>query len=1158
MSPRRPTRDAVELVAQAARARTVGQLSVAVSRLEEALSLDPDCHPAAAALAEAHAAMGAWSRAVDAAELVTGLRPEDPAAWLRLAELLHAAGCVTEAAEVAERVVRGVPSGRDHGEPDRDAADADPSAARPVPPPPNARHTHSPQGAFPPQAARRLRARIAGEAGAAAEVLHWLAPLRERDVKHADPPPTGTPHTDAPLTDAPLTDAPLTDVTLHSQWAAALHLERRYEEAAAAWVAAGEVAKASQDTLLSRLATRARRAAQGRAPLDDLLPLLRGERAREAGVPSDTASPAPRVAPERASRRATTQPATAKAYERGRALLRDGRAEEALEALRGAVDGASSLPALHVEAALRLGMAYEDDRQTRRAVDAYRRCLTLAPDHFQAATNMGEAYRKNEQYLEALTAYGDALAIKPDYLYALAGKGEALRMLGRHEEALEAFEQALEQGPSHVFALQGTAATLNALDRHEEAIPLWRRALELSPRSGFAAEGLAWAEARGQRAGRAYPREERDPAGPTKQGSGPPPTSEPPRAPRDTEDDVTVMDEVPSATPTLDEQGRDLTALARAGRLDVVHGRDAEIHAVLKTLVRRTKANPLLLGDPGVGKTAIVEGVAARLVADDCPPRLRGCRLIELSMGALVAGTKYRGTFEKRLREIVREARETEGIVLFIDELHTLVGAGRTEGGSLDAANLLKPALARGEITLIGATTHEEYRRHIRPDAALERRLQPIDVREPDADTTRALLDAVQSRYEAHHGVTIRPDALDAAVRLSARYLHDRHLPDKALDLVDEAAAEASLRGAAEVTAATVTDVVSARMGRSVAELDAIARARIQHAADELQRTVVGQPRAVGRLAEAITTARAGLRPAGRPRGVYLFAGPAGVGNSALASALADLLFPEGDALLRISLADGGDRGALHRLFGAPPGFPGHEDEGQLTGPLRRRPFRVVLLEDADQASPELLARLIPLLDQGTLLDGGGRTVTAADAFVVLTVTGPPPGRGLGFSAGSDEVEVSARLPAALLQRVDAIIPFHALDADAARALVARELQTLATAAFAQGLDLSWAEEVLDHLARPGAPDGARGLMRRVADAVGVCVARALLRGQRGRARLVLRAGALDLDTDATRTPVPGGSGRRGSQVPQRQAAEGAPTHGQAPAEAPTNPVESA
>jgi ATP-dependent Clp protease ATP-binding subunit ClpC len=717
-------------------------------------------------------------------------------------------------------------------------------------------------------------------------------------------------------------------------------------------------------------------------------------------------------------------------------------------------------------------MAYEDDRQFRRAIRAYERCLEIEGTHFQAATNIGEAHRKNERYLEAIQAYDRALTIKPDYLYALAGRAECMRMLGRYEESLDRFDKALSVGQNHAFAIQGKAATLNALQRFEEARELWDRALDIEPTSQFAKDGKSYCEAQLKR--------------------------------RDTESPAEETPVSESATPTLDEQGRDLTALAAAGSLPLVIGRENEIRAVMKTLVRRLKANPLLLGEPGVGKTAVVEGVAQRLQSPDKPARLDGLRIIELSMGTLVAGTKYRGTFEERLREIVKEAKSAPGLVLFIDEIHTLVGAGRTEGGSLDAANILKPALARGEITVIGATTNAEFRQHFESDSALERRFQPIQIDEPSESECIALLNRIRHQYETHHDVKVHRSAVEACVKFSVRYVPDRRLPDKALDLLDESCAEASLSSEPEVHEQTVAKVVSERTGVPVESLTEAERSRMSQVERHLESRVVGQPDAVQTLSNAVRLAKAGLRVPERPRGVFLFQGPSGVGKTELAKALADFLFPEGDALIRLDMSEYSDRFTSTRLLGAPPGYSGHGEEGQLSGPLRKRPYSVVLLDEFEKAHPDVQAVFLSLLDEGQITDSEGRPVNAQEAFFILTTNagaGKKGGGRVGFGGGSVHSKEAALqrvkpfFRPELLNRIDEVVVFETLDQASLEKVAAIHLEKLAARITELGLRLSWRDEVVTAIAKQGGAlgAGARPVIRAIDTLIGEPISELIL-----------------------------------------------------------------
>jgi len=783
--------------------------------------------------------------------------------------------------------------------------------------------------------------------------------------------------------------------------------------------------------------------------------------------------------------------------ERGRAFYKERNYQAAARAFTRSLMADPN----YAEAALRLGMAYEDDRQYKRAIEAYERCLEIDPRHYQAATNIGEALRKSERYEDAIRAYDRALEMHPDYLYALAGRAECMRMLGDYEGCLAWFDRALEVGPRHAFAVQGKAAALNALQRYQEALPLWEKALEIEPSSPFAREGKAACDAALRR-----PDEE---------------------------------EEAESTTPTLDEQGRDLTALARRGELPPIVGREKEIRAVTKTLVRRLKANPLLLGDPGVGKTAVVEGVAQLLTTDDAPEKLQNLRIIELSMGSLVAGTKYRGTFEERLKEIIREARETPGIVLFIDEIHTLVGAGRTEGGSLDAANILKPALARGEITVIGATTMAEYRAHFESDSALERRFQPILVEEPSEEASISLLTEVKHVYESHHDVHVTPDAIRACVRLSVRFVPDRRLPDKALDLLDEACADASLSGLDRVTAELVAQVVSERTGVPVRELTAEERQRLENMERFLSERVIGQDEAIRELSAAVRLARSGLRTPNRPRGVFLFVGGSGVGKTELAKTLADFLFPEGNALLRLDMSEYGDKFTGSRLLGAPPGYAGHGEEGQLTGPLRRRPYSVVLLDEFEKAHPDVQAMFLSLFDDGVITDSEGRQVQAREAFFIITTNAGTEvtARGrMGFGGEANRAIREALLDRIrkafrpeLLNRVDDMVVFRPLDAEDLQRVATLNLERLRERAAEVGVTLTWEPAVVELVAQHRADPqwGARPVLRAIDELVAEPLGHRMLqqaRGKRRAFRAVVRDGEVHFEEQfpgGEQTPTP-------------------------------------
>jgi ATP-dependent Clp protease ATP-binding subunit ClpC len=542
-----------------------------------------------------------------------------------------------------------------------------------------------------------------------------------------------------------------------------------------------------------------------------------------------------------------------------------------------------------------------------------------------------------------------------------------------------------------------------------------------------------------------------------------------------------------SKTPALDEFGRDLTRDAGEGRIDPVIGRDAEIAQTVEILARRRKNNAVLIGEAGVGKTAIVEGLALRITQGDVPEALRDTRVVSLDLSGLVAGTQYRGQFEQRLKGVLAEVSASEGkIVLFLDELHTVLGAGGAEG-ALDAANLLKPMLARGELRMVGATTLNEYRR-IERDAALARRFSPVTVDAPSVEETVEILRGLRDAYEEHHTAIIEDEALVAAARLSDRYLTEQHLPDKAIDLIDQAAAklrlttprpvdEAQLREqlnaaveaedyerAAEIKAqlgrqadaalraeagrgsgssdrvtvdeAAVAAIVAARTGIPVGELVAGELQRLVDLEDDLHRRVVGQDEAVEKVADTIRRARVGLSEPDRPLGSFLFLGPTGVGKTELVKALSERLFATEDALVRIDMSEYREPHTVARLIGSPPGYVGYGDGGQLTEPVRRRPYSVVLLDEIEKAHPEVWNVLLQLLDDGRLTDGEGRTVDFTNAVIVMTsnLGAGRAKRALGFTAASPaqadgrmlEAAKAAFLPE-FLNRIDEIVTFDAL-----------------------------------------------------------------------------------------------------------------------------------
>ncbi len=588
----------------------------------------------------------------------------------------------------------------------------------------------------------------------------------------------------------------------------------------------------------------------------------------------------------------------------------------------------------------------------------------------------------------------------------------------------------------------------------------------------------------------------------------------------------------PVRTPTIDQLGMDLTALARAGKLDPVIGREKEIQRVIQILSRRTKNNPVLIGEPGVGKTAIVEGLAQRIVAGDVPEPLMGKRLVTLDIGALVAGTKYRGEFEERLKKVIEEIRQAGNCILFIDEVHTLVGAGAAEG-AVDAANILKPNLARGELQCIGATTLDEYRKYIERDAALERRFQPVLVEEPTIEETIEILRGIKERYEQHHRLVISDEAIKAAAELSARYIPDRFLPDKAIDLIDEAASRVRLQHsmappslkdalqgleairrekehaiatqqyelAAEhrerelklvqkieqmemgwqsrvetekpvVTAEHIAEVVSMWTGIPVTRLTQTETEKLLQMEEILHKRIIGQDEAIQVVARAIRRARAGLKDPRRPIGSFIFLGPTGVGKTELARALAEFMFGSEDAMIRLDMSEFSERHTVARLVGAPPGYVGYDEGGQLTEAVRRKSYCLILLDEIEKAHPEVFNILLQILDDGHLTDAKGRRVDFRNTIIIMTgniasdLLRKPMTIGFGrreddprtreeaYQRMKDRVmqEVKNVFRPEFLNRIDAIVVFHPLFREHIREIV--DLQIAQVRERLGGLDL--------------------------------------------------------------------------------------------------------
>ena len=587
-------------------------------------------------------------------------------------------------------------------------------------------------------------------------------------------------------------------------------------------------------------------------------------------------------------------------------------------------------------------------------------------------------------------------------------------------------------------------------------------------------------------------------------------------------------------TRVLDQYSRDLTVLAAQGQLDPVVGRGEEIRRTVQILSRRRKNNPVLIGEPGVGKTAVAEGLALQVARGEAPRELCRKRIVSLDVPAMLAGTKYRGDFEERFKSVLKDVKRAGDVILFVDELHTVIGAGSAEG-AIDAANILKPALGRGEVQIIGATTPEEYRRHIEKDAALERRFQPVTVAEPDEEQSLEMLRSLRPALEQHHGVRLSEEALRAAVSLSRRYVRDRFLPDKAIDLLDEAAAacrmESGLPGA-PVDAEQVARVASLWTGIPVTGLTEDESAALRELEQRLRERIIGQDEAVSAVARAIRRSRVGLRDPGRPVGSFLFLGPSGVGKTELCRALAAAVFRDENAIVRIDMSEYMEKHAVSRLIGSPPGYVGYEDGGQLTEQVRRKGWCLVLFDEIEKAHEDVWSLLLQILDDGRLTDSAGRRVDFRNTVIVMTSNvgakaiaeaRAPLGFGTGAPGGEGEMrrrvleELRATFKPEFLNRIDETIVFHRLGEEEMLGIT-RNLLAEAGARFAAaGLELQVPEETARYLARLGYDEasGARPLRRLIQRRVEDRAAELLLAGslRRGDALLVrMEAGELRLE----------------------------------------------
>jgi ATP-dependent Clp protease ATP-binding subunit ClpC len=785
---------------------------------------------------------------------------------------------------------------------------------------------------------------------------------------------------------------------------------------------------------------------------------------------------------------------------------------------------------------------------SNRFTERAQRVILIAQEE---AKRLNHDYVGTEHLLLGLIALGEGVAAQVlanlgvdlrrvrSEIEKIVGTGDNVMLLGeipftpRAKKVLElAVEEAQNMGHNYV----GTEHLLLGLIREEEGVAA--RVLEnIGVRLDVVREEVISLLGEGQQSGQSS-------------SSGSQQTQQHTPAPTKTK----------SKTPTLDEFGRDLTAMAKESKLDPVIGRENEIERVIQILLRRTKNNPVLIGDPGVGKTAIVEGLAQRLASDEAPELLTGKRVMTLDLAAVVAGTKYRGEFEQRLKNIMEEIRRAKNtIILFIDELHTVIGAGAAEG-AIDASNMLKPSLSRGELQCIGATTLDEYRKYIEHDAALERRFQPVVVEPPSIDDTVKILKGLKERYETHHKVKFSDEALKHAADLAERYITDRFLPDKAIDLIDEAGSRARLqvtqrpqeikereveiekvtqekesaiaaqeyekaakmrdkekdmrkaleeerkkwREKRDATIPTVSGediaaIVSKWTGIPTQKLTESEQQKLLHMEDELHKRVVGQKEAIVAISQAIRRSRTGLKDPKKPIGSFIFLGPTGVGKTELARALAEFLFGNEDALIRIDMSEYMEKFSVSRLIGAPPGYVGYEEGGQLTEAVRRKPYSVVLLDEIEKAHPDTFNILLQIMDDGILSDNLGHKVNFKNTLIIMTSNVGArlisKGKSLGFLAPEESEakdyaamketvmdEVKKAFNPEFLNRLDDIIVFHPLTREESRKILDIMLSKVEKKISSQGFKVDLTEEARNFLAEKGFDPnfGARPLHRSI------------------------------------------------------------------------------